>query len=75
MIQFPGLCSLTATEVLRLIKDGTITVEQYIRVLLDRIDNRDGIVKAWAYLGTYSSQVCDVCGAMILRFRQTVSMS
>lgn len=38
----------TATEVLDLLNNITITVEEYARSLLDRIKERDGIVKAWA---------------------------
>lgn len=42
---------LTATQVLELLKNNTLTVEAYARSLLDRIQARDGTVKAWAYLG------------------------
>ncbi|GES65193.1 biuret amidohydrolase [Aspergillus terreus] len=45
-----NLYILNATQVLDLFKNNTITVEQYARSLLDRIDERDGIVKAWVYL-------------------------
>jgi hypothetical protein len=45
------LCSLTATEILRLIKSDLITVEQYAQALLDRIKSRDSVVKAWQYYG------------------------
>ncbi|KAL2687751.1 hypothetical protein Neosp_005315 [[Neocosmospora] mangrovei] len=44
------LYKLTATQVLELLKNNTITVEEYARSLLDRIEENDGIVKAWAYL-------------------------
>jgi hypothetical protein len=47
----PPLHRLTATEVLGRIKDDEISVVTYARDLLDRIDKRDGIVKAWVYLG------------------------
>jgi len=40
----------TATEVLAKIKDGEISVEDYARSLLKRIDSRDEAVQAWAYL-------------------------
>lgn len=41
---------LTATEVLAKIKDGEITVEDYARSLLKRIESRDEAVQAWAHL-------------------------
>ncbi|KAI9376740.1 amidase signature domain-containing protein [Aspergillus egyptiacus] len=41
---------LDATRVLDLFKNNTLTVEQYARSLLDRINERDSIVQAWAYL-------------------------
>lgn len=41
---------LTAAEVLGHIRDGDLTVEQYVRALLDRIAERDSQVRAWAYL-------------------------
>ncbi|KAI8718372.1 Amidase domain-containing protein [Fusarium sp. LHS14.1] len=44
------LYKLTATQVLELLKNNTITVEAYARSLLDRIEENDGTVKAWAHL-------------------------
>ncbi|EXJ87257.1 amidase [Capronia epimyces CBS 606.96] len=44
------LYSLTASQVLRLLKNDTITVEQYALSILGRIEERDSIVKAWTYL-------------------------
>ncbi|KAI1843589.1 hypothetical protein JX265_007373 [Neoarthrinium moseri] len=41
---------LTATEALAKFKDGSLTVEDYARSLLARIEKRDAAVKAWAYL-------------------------
>ncbi|KAK7967055.1 uncharacterized protein PG986_001332 [Apiospora aurea] len=41
---------LTATQVLARLKDGSLTVEDYARSLLSRIEQRDATVKAWAYL-------------------------
>ncbi|KAI9372842.1 amidase signature domain-containing protein [Aspergillus egyptiacus] len=41
---------LTATQALRLIREGTLTVESYARSLLSRIEARDSAVQAWAYL-------------------------
>lgn len=50
----PGvkLFALHATEVSALLKNGDITVEEYARSLVDRIKDRDGVIKAWIYLGT-----------------------
>lgn len=44
------LYRLTATEVLRKIKEGEISVEEYATSLLKRIKTRDAAVQAWAYL-------------------------
>ncbi|KAL4875888.1 amidase signature domain-containing protein [Aspergillus karnatakaensis] len=41
---------LTATEALKLIKSNELTVQDYARSLLSRIESRDETVKAWAYL-------------------------
>ncbi|KEY73632.1 hypothetical protein S7711_09673 [Stachybotrys chartarum IBT 7711] len=41
---------LTASEVATQIRAGTMTVEEYARSLLRRIDDRDSAVKAWAYI-------------------------
>ncbi|OIW33466.1 amidase [Coniochaeta ligniaria NRRL 30616] len=41
---------LTATEVIAQIRDGSLTVEDYAKSLLSRIEQRDPVVKAWAYL-------------------------
>lgn len=49
-----NLYLLTATEILKLQKEGTVTVEEYAQSLLSRIEQRDGIVKAWQYLGALS---------------------
>lgn len=42
---------LTATQIIALLKHNTITVEDYARSLLGRIDERDSTVKVWEYLG------------------------
>ncbi|CAI7615000.1 unnamed protein product [Penicillium glandicola] len=42
---------LTATQVRDMFQNNTITVEEYARSLLERIEERDGIVKAWEFLG------------------------
>ena len=49
---------LTASQALDLLKNNTITVEEYARSLLSRIKERDGIVKAWAYLGGSAPMFC-----------------
>lgn len=41
---------VSATQVLDLFKNNTLTVKQYAQSLLDRINEQDSIVKAWAYL-------------------------
>jgi Asp-tRNA(Asn)/Glu-tRNA(Gln) amidotransferase A subunit family amidase len=41
---------LTASEPQSRFKDGSLTVEQYTKSLLSRIDVRDATVHAWAYL-------------------------
>ncbi|KAI1076233.1 amidase [Whalleya microplaca] len=41
---------LTATQALVKLKDGSLTVEEYARSLLSRIEQRDATIKAWAYL-------------------------
>ncbi|KAK9418852.1 putative Amidase domain-containing protein [Seiridium unicorne] len=41
---------LTATEAIAKFNDGSLTVEDYARSLLTRIEKRDDAVKAWAYL-------------------------
>ena len=46
------LCQLTASEVLGKIKAGDITVEDYAKSLLERIEARDEAVQAWAYLNS-----------------------
>jgi Asp-tRNA(Asn)/Glu-tRNA(Gln) amidotransferase A subunit family amidase len=43
-------CQLTASQALRLVQRGDLTVEDYMKSLLDRIKERDHLVQAWAYL-------------------------
>jgi hypothetical protein len=45
------LYALSASQALDLLQNNTITVEQYACCLLDRVKERDGVIKAWAYLG------------------------
>jgi Asp-tRNA(Asn)/Glu-tRNA(Gln) amidotransferase A subunit family amidase len=44
------LYRLTATEVVSKIRQDEITVEEYAKSLLKRIEARDEAVQAWAYL-------------------------
>ncbi|SMQ53068.1 unnamed protein product [Zymoseptoria tritici ST99CH_3D7] len=47
----PGkLHTLTATQALALIKNDSVSVEQYAEALLSRIEERDATVRAWTYL-------------------------
>lgn len=41
---------MTATQALRKIRAKELTVEDYAKSLLKRIQERDSIVRAWAYL-------------------------
>ena len=41
---------LTASEALCLIRAGDMTIEEYAQSLLRRIDERDSLVRAWAWL-------------------------
>lgn len=41
---------LMATEILSKLKTGHVTVENYVESIFKRIDARDAIVEAWAYL-------------------------
>jgi Asp-tRNA(Asn)/Glu-tRNA(Gln) amidotransferase A subunit family amidase len=41
---------LTASQALALMKKGDLTVEDYAKSLLCRINERDHVVKAWAFL-------------------------
>lgn len=46
----PELYRLTATDVLAKVRSNEISVEEYARSLLKRIEARDEAVQAWAYL-------------------------
>ncbi|TGO29197.1 hypothetical protein BPAE_0017g00020 [Botrytis paeoniae] len=54
------LCLLSATQILSLLKDNVVTVEDYARSLLHRIDQRNNIVKAWAYLDMPTEFACSL---------------
>lgn len=41
---------LTASEVVALTTSGKLSVEDYAKSLLERVDARDETIKAWAYL-------------------------
>lgn len=41
---------LTASQAQSKFRDGSLTVEQYARSLLDRVSTRDSTVNAWAFL-------------------------
>ncbi|XXH06102.1 hypothetical protein Hte_012547 [Hypoxylon texense] len=41
---------LTATQALSKFQDGSLSIEEYARSLLSRIEKRDAAVEAWAYL-------------------------
>ncbi|KAI0466658.1 amidase [Xylaria cf. heliscus] len=47
-----GHYRLTAAQAVSSIKDGTLTVEEYIRSILSRIQERDPMVQAWEHLDT-----------------------
>ncbi|KAH6015922.1 hypothetical protein HBI07_073650 [Parastagonospora nodorum] len=47
---FKPLSSLPVVEVLRVFDTDLITVQQYARSILRRIEERDDIVKAWEYI-------------------------
>lgn len=45
-----GPWRLTASEAVKLMRNGDLTVEDYATSLLSRIKERDPIVNAWTYL-------------------------
>ncbi len=46
-----ALYRLTASEVVNRIKANELSVEQYANALLSQVQERDSLVKAWAFLG------------------------
>ena len=44
------LIELSATEAIQKIRDGEITSEELVQACLDRIEQADGEIEAWAYL-------------------------
>ncbi|KAJ6186973.1 Amidase [Penicillium mononematosum] len=53
---------LTATQVRDMLQNNTITVEEYARSLLGRIEERNDTVKAWAFLGMPTQPGFPTCG-------------
>lgn len=47
------LYTLSASQALGLIKENAISVEEYALSLLQRIEERDGIIQAWTFLGRH----------------------
>jgi Asp-tRNA(Asn)/Glu-tRNA(Gln) amidotransferase A subunit family amidase len=45
-----SLIELSATEAVQKIRDGEITSEELVRACLDRVDQVDGDIEAWAHL-------------------------
>lgn len=41
---------LSASEVLPLLQDGSLSVEKYAKALLNYIETRDDMIHAWAFL-------------------------
>lgn len=69
MVEKPYL--LTATQVRDILQKNTITVEEYAHSLLARIEERDCIVKAWAFLGKlFPAHVCDPNEEYLLSLHQ-----
>lgn len=50
MVFSPNAYKLTASEAAAAIKAGSLTVEEYARALLARVEERDSKVEAWAFL-------------------------
>ncbi|OTA95498.1 hypothetical protein M434DRAFT_202675 [Hypoxylon sp. CO27-5] len=44
------LHTLTAIQVLNRLKENSLTVEKYVDALFDRIDERESLIGAWAYI-------------------------
>ena len=53
MLASKPLYSLTATQVLELYKNDSITVEEYARSLLARVKERNDLIQAWTYYGQH----------------------
>ena len=51
MANTAALYALDATQIAARLRSDIITVEEYAQSLLDRIAERDAVVRAWAYLG------------------------
>jgi len=74
VIQLPTkLWSLTATEVLSLINKDRLTVEDYAKALVGRIESRKSVAKAWNYFGDLTSSLNANRARHILAPIQTLS--
>ena len=65
----PPPYELTATQVLDLLKNNTVTVEAYAQSLLDRVNENDSTIKAWAFLGkpeSFPHLALASCGKFLL---------
>jgi Asp-tRNA(Asn)/Glu-tRNA(Gln) amidotransferase A subunit family amidase len=51
-----ALWTLDATQVLKLYENGTLTVVEYAQALIQRVQDRDDQVKAWAYFSMFFLQ-------------------
>lgn len=48
-----SLCALSATEILEFYKNDTITVENYMHAVLERVKERNDVVQAWTYYSNH----------------------
>src|SRR5579864_4411005 len=59
-------CRLSALELARRIEDGALSAEAVVASCLDRISERDGVVRAWAHLdpaqARAAARACDRSG-------------
>jgi Asp-tRNA(Asn)/Glu-tRNA(Gln) amidotransferase A subunit family amidase len=49
------LTLLSAAQVSEYLKSGAVSAETYARALIERVDRRDKVVKAWRHLGESAS--------------------
>lgn len=50
LLTMAELWQLNATDIQAKVANGEITIEEYVKSLLKRIEERDPVVQAWAYL-------------------------
>ena len=48
------LTLLSAAQASVCLKSGALSVESYVRALIERVDQRDSLVKAWRHIGELS---------------------